>query len=161
MRDDSGGSGRTWTDQRTETLKTLWGQGKSASVIAAKLGGGITRNAVVGKAHRLGLAQRESPIVRAKPPIELNGRRFCEYPIGDPKDPAFRFCGARRRRNADGTPDSSYCAEHHALCYAGKKFLSEEPGRGVTGFVPGKRRRRRDTPAWSRRLTADGRRKAR
>ena len=43
-----------WTEQRIEVLRKLWGQGQTASQIAAILGG-ITRNAVIGKAHRLGL----------------------------------------------------------------------------------------------------------
>ena len=47
----------TWTDERVETLKRLWIDGLSASQIAAELGG-ITRNAVIGKVHRLGLSGR-------------------------------------------------------------------------------------------------------
>jgi GcrA cell cycle regulator len=47
----------TWTDERVESLKKLWGEGLSASQIAAELGG-ITRNAVIGKVHRLGLSGR-------------------------------------------------------------------------------------------------------
>lgn len=46
-----------WTDERVELLKKLWDDGLSASKIAAELGG-ITRNAVIGKAHRLGLSGR-------------------------------------------------------------------------------------------------------
>src|SRR6201982_2043380 len=46
-----------WTDERVELLKTLWADGLSASQIAAELGG-ITRNAVIGKVHRLGLSGR-------------------------------------------------------------------------------------------------------
>ncbi|ARP98655.1 GcrA family cell cycle regulator [Pseudorhodoplanes sinuspersici] len=47
----------TWTDERVEQLKKLWSDGLSASQIAAELGG-ITRNAVIGKVHRLGLSGR-------------------------------------------------------------------------------------------------------
>ena len=46
-----------WTDERVELLKKLWSDGLSASQIAAELGG-ITRNAVIGKVHRLGLSGR-------------------------------------------------------------------------------------------------------
>jgi GcrA cell cycle regulator len=46
-----------WTDERVELLKKLWADGLSASQIAAELGG-ITRNAVIGKVHRLGLSGR-------------------------------------------------------------------------------------------------------
>jgi GcrA cell cycle regulator len=55
----------TWTDERVESLKKMWGEGLSASQIAAELGG-ITRNAVIGKVHRLGLSGRaKSPSASA------------------------------------------------------------------------------------------------
>lgn len=50
----------SWTDERVETLKTMWNDGKSASQIAKELGG-VTRNAVIGKVHRLGLSNRSGP----------------------------------------------------------------------------------------------------
>ncbi|MEM7489334.1 MAG: GcrA family cell cycle regulator [Pseudomonadota bacterium] len=46
-----------WTDDRVETLKRMWGEGATASQIAKELGG-VTRNAVIGKVHRLGLSSR-------------------------------------------------------------------------------------------------------
>ncbi|MGH6986510.1 MAG: GcrA family cell cycle regulator [Caulobacteraceae bacterium] len=49
-----------WTDERVETLKKLWLDGLSASQIAKHLGG-VTRNAVIGKVHRLGLSGRATP----------------------------------------------------------------------------------------------------
>jgi GcrA cell cycle regulator len=52
----------SWTDERIAVLKKLWGEGKSAAEIAKALGGGLTRNAVIGKAHRLKLSNRVSPI---------------------------------------------------------------------------------------------------
>lgn len=51
----------SWTDERIATLRELWEQGLSASQIAGKLGN-ITRNAVIGKVHRLGLSGRPSPV---------------------------------------------------------------------------------------------------
>src|SRR5437870_9220446 len=58
----------SWTDERVETLKKLWTDGLSASQIAAELGG-ITRNAVIGKVHRLGLSGRaKSPSSSAPRP---------------------------------------------------------------------------------------------
>ena len=66
----------SWTDERVETLKKMWAEGQSASQIAKELGG-VTRNAVIGKVHRLGLSNRvgggkdeaedEAPVVAAKP----------------------------------------------------------------------------------------------
>lgn len=68
----------SWTDERVETLKRMWADGQSASQIAKELGG-VTRNAVIGKVHRLGLSNRvggtggrdeaeEEPVVAAPRP---------------------------------------------------------------------------------------------
>jgi GcrA cell cycle regulator len=51
----------SWTDERIDTLRTLWENGLTASQIAEQLGG-VSRNAVIGKAHRLGLKSRPSPV---------------------------------------------------------------------------------------------------
>lgn len=56
----------SWTDERVELLKKLWSDGLSASQIAAELGG-ITRNAVIGKVHRLGLSGRAKSASTAAP----------------------------------------------------------------------------------------------
>ena len=52
-----------WTEEQIDQLKDLWSEGLSTSEIGRKLG--VTKNAVVGKAHRLGLPPRPSPIKRA------------------------------------------------------------------------------------------------
>lgn len=57
-----------WTDDRVETLKKLWAEGLSASQIATRLGG-VTRNAVIGKVHRLGLSGRVTPNRASRPRI--------------------------------------------------------------------------------------------
>jgi GcrA cell cycle regulator len=56
----------SWTDERVSTLKKLWLDGLSASQIAKQLGG-VTRNAVIGKVHRLGLSGRAAPSQPARP----------------------------------------------------------------------------------------------
>ena len=59
----------SWTDERVETLKKMWSEGQSASQIAKELGG-VTRNAVIGKVHRLGLSNRagsSAPAPEKKP----------------------------------------------------------------------------------------------
>lgn len=56
----------TWNDERVEQLKKLWAEGKSASQIAAEIGG-VSRNAVIGKVHRLGLSGRPKAGGSAKP----------------------------------------------------------------------------------------------
>ena len=52
----------SWTDERIALLKKMWKEGKSAADIAKTLSRGVTRNAVIGKAHRMGLSGRPSPI---------------------------------------------------------------------------------------------------
>src|SRR3569832_30117 len=59
-------AGMGWTDERVELLKKLWQEGLSASQIAKQLGG-VTRNAVIGKVHRLGLSGRAAPSKPARP----------------------------------------------------------------------------------------------
>ena len=54
----------SWTDERIATLKKMWEGGSTASQIADELGG-VSRNAVIGKAHRLGLKSRPSPVKSA------------------------------------------------------------------------------------------------
>lgn len=54
-----------WTDERIDQLKSMWEKGMTASQIADELGG-VSRNAVIGKAHRLGLQARPSPVREAK-----------------------------------------------------------------------------------------------
>ncbi|WP_330219252.1 GcrA family cell cycle regulator, partial [Sphingobium sp. AM] len=64
----------SWTDERIDQLKAMWERGLTASQIADELGG-VSRNAVIGKAHRLGLQSRPSPVKanevpkKAAPPL--------------------------------------------------------------------------------------------
>jgi GcrA cell cycle regulator len=67
----------SWTDERVETLKTMWNDGKSASQIAKELGG-VTRNAVIGKVHRLGLSNRSGGAGSSRPAAK-------EKPAAKPK----------------------------------------------------------------------------
>ena len=155
-----------WTDDRVELLKKLWAEGLSASQIANRLGG-VTRNAVIGKVHRLGLSGRtttsraKAPRTRRRPAhtqnrnarpqmrtqgstalkpaydadadeeyqlapapimelvIPLNERASiltldetkCRWPIGDPGDEDFHFCG---RHSESGVP---YCEHHSSIAY--------------------------------------------
>lgn len=76
----------SWTDERVETLKTMWSEGKSASQIAKELGG-VTRNAVIGKVHRLGLSNRVGGPDR--PEDEEALAAFAEDPAPEPlQEPA-------------------------------------------------------------------------
>jgi GcrA cell cycle regulator len=72
----------SWTDERVELLRRLWLEGLSASRIAAELSDGITRNAVIGKVHRLGLSGRvKAPSTTASVPREREARPAAPKPI--------------------------------------------------------------------------------
>jgi GcrA cell cycle regulator len=64
-----GGQFMSWTDERVDLLRKLWSDGLSASQVAAELGPGITRNAVIGKIHRLGLAERAKTANAPRPRV--------------------------------------------------------------------------------------------
>jgi GcrA cell cycle regulator len=81
----------TWTDERVELLKKLWAEGLSASQIAAELGG-VTRNAVIGKVHRLGLSGREKPA--ANPALKARKPRPAPAAKTRPSPMMFRSSGA-------------------------------------------------------------------
>lgn len=205
------GESPTWNDERIAQLKQLWEQGLSASSIGRVLG--VTKNAVVGKAHRLKLSSRPSPIRKSsKPPVrratalarptlpstpmvDLSGETppsvgigigagpqlgesapqgpdqkavvqsapapavggtakpaksalgqslttreamaqlgltpkrverspgrvgNCCWPVGDPGDSDFHFCGA------DTLPGKSYCADHCSKAYVTKSRADSE-----------------------------------
>ena len=99
-----------WTQERVDTLKRLWMDGLSARQIAEKLGG-VTRNAVIGKAHRIGLSSRPSPIRRTPATITPIKERSCQWPIGHPRDPDFHFC---HQPAEQGKP---YCSAHCVQAY--------------------------------------------
>ncbi|WP_374945049.1 GcrA family cell cycle regulator [Sphingomonas sp.] len=75
----------SWTDERIDTLKGMWEAGKTASQIAEELGG-VSRNAVIGKAHRLGLQARPSP-VKPNEPVKVAEPGKAVEPV-QPVEPA-------------------------------------------------------------------------
>ncbi len=70
----------SWTDERVALLKKLWCEGRTAAEIAKELGG-VTRNAVIGKAHRLKLSNRISPIQQDNQKIILTPLPLREKPL--------------------------------------------------------------------------------
>ena len=80
---------QSWTDERIDRLKALWGQGKTASHIAEELGG-VSRNAVIGKAHRLGLQSRPSPVKANEPAPKAKARPKERIGSAAPTAPAPR-----------------------------------------------------------------------
>jgi GcrA cell cycle regulator len=168
-----------WTDERVERLKALWADCLSANEIAAELGG-FSRNAVIGKVHRLGLSGRVTrtpaatratsgtrkrlkshfktpggskvaqqggsnrlapakvievdlgPELTGAPPggvgiMDLTNAN-CHWPIGDPNQTGFHFCGAGALA---GLP---YCPEHCRIAYR-----APDDRRGPRTEVPPKR----------------------
>jgi GcrA cell cycle regulator len=123
-----------WTDERAETVRRLWiDSKKTATQIAMALGGDVTRNAVIGKIHRLGLMGRpkreglaaaphpmpRAPKVRPIAPLLPMSPRvtfadlhpaMCKFPFGDPRTAEFRFCGAP-------AVSGPYCGFHHRISY--------------------------------------------
>ncbi|MEO5376097.1 MAG: GcrA family cell cycle regulator [Alphaproteobacteria bacterium] len=107
-----------WTEERIAQLVRLWNDGLTTGEIGKQLE--VSKNAVVGKAHRLGLTSRPSPIKRSKVEkaedtrirsvVELSALT-CRWPIGDPRDANFHFCG---KRVMTGKP---YCPDHAAVAY--------------------------------------------
>ena len=79
-----------WTEERVEVLKKLWLDGFSASQIAKQLGDGLTRNAVIGKVHRLGLSGRAAPSQPQRPAFKASRP-------ARPPDRRRRCSPARRR----------------------------------------------------------------
>lgn len=121
----------TWSEERVRKLRELWISGLNATQIAAELG--ISRNAVIGKVHRLGLSDRSNPaLIEAfealavaddgPPPrklslLELNQHEnVCHWPVGDPGSPEFFFCGLP---SITGLP---YCARHSRFAYGTKEI---------------------------------------
>lgn len=83
----------SWTDERVELLKQLWLDGKSASQISSALGAGLTRNAVIGKVHRLGLAGRPKSPASPAQPRQHRPRVAGHRPAGLSPSPRVRTIG--------------------------------------------------------------------
>jgi hypothetical protein len=142
-----------WNDDSHATLRRMWSAGVSASKIAKHLGQGATRNAVVGKAHRLGLERRNSPI-RPLPAGQIP-KRFQRANRGQAKGVRLSIMAATvvpfvrkevapvalhpthkcRWITTDDRPwifcdsacrdGSSYCPDHHARAYQPRIMAAE------------------------------------
>lgn len=136
-----------WTEESEKALSSMWDNGRSAGAIAKELGGGLTRCAVSGKIHRMGLRTRAAKAAASKPvpapkpapaapasiatavaasvpaPTESVAitelkNRGCRWSVGE-KDGSFRFCGAIRPGK-----NVAYCDTHARLAYAPKAIRS-------------------------------------
>lgn len=88
----------SWTDERVEMLKVMWSEGKSASQIAKELGG-VTRNAVIGKVHRLGLSNRAPGSERPEDETPVAEIRATAEPVATP-DPLEEEVEVQQQRPA-------------------------------------------------------------
>jgi len=129
----------SWTDERIERLKALWTKGMTASHIADDLGG-VSRNAVIGKAHRLGLQSRPSPVRPNEPEPKPKPAKAKEKPQAPPapvKAPAL--AEARQPRpKAEPKPAPAPAAEVPASEEAPRVVDPREPvvrSIGPGGFV--------------------------
>jgi GcrA cell cycle regulator len=95
----------SWTDERIEQLKELWSKGMTASQIADELGA-VSRNAVIGKAHRLGLQSRPSP-VKPNEPAPAKGKQGGEAGVEAAPAPAKPQAEARPHPQATPQPSAS------------------------------------------------------
>jgi len=155
-----------WTEERVEQLKQLWAEGLSASQIARQLGG-VTRNAVIGKVHRLGLAGRatparaerprmpvvrrmarprpmavvQMPIVEADPVIDENGNKTTVLTISD------RMC-----KWPIGDPSTT---EFHFCGHPPKVGSTYCEAHSIKAFQPAQGRRDRDRDRDFRRYLAN------
>jgi GcrA cell cycle regulator len=114
----------SWTEERIERLKKMWHEGATASQIADELGG-VSRNAVIGKAHRLGLEQRPSPV---KPGEEKEVKKAAPATAAKPaKAEASRAAPAASASSASAQPT----APAHRLTPQELQYRSIGPG----GFI--------------------------
>lgn len=92
-----------WNDAREQLLKKLWGQGLSASQIARRMGGGVTRNAIIGKRIRMGLPDRGASTTRTK-----SGGRRCKKPKGQQPWRHLQVFGLVERTSPARLPKEEY-----------------------------------------------------
>ena len=145
----------SWNQQKVDDLKKLWNEGVATSRIGEQLG--FTKNAVIGKAFRLGLERRQNSRKKTShsqtvssvtmyretsapsnsqttPKREVTRRRekfsfkksivgtgsfkSCQWPIGDPLEEGFHYCGGQN------IPTKPYCIEHFKKAYnVDEKYL--------------------------------------
>ena len=106
-----------WPPERDAVLTALWAEYLPASEIGTRLG--VSKNSVIGRAHRLGLPKRNSPMHARKKPAPPKEKTFsdllpgqCQYPLGGLLEKPEEWCGKPIY------PGKPYCQEHCKLAYA-------------------------------------------
>ena len=143
----------SWTEERIETLRKMWEGGMTATQIAEELGG-VSRNAVIGKAHRLGLASRPSPVKpnssEAKPaPAEKPARPAVQEAAAPPPapkpqverkaEPAPVAAEAEAEPDSDAPPAKPAGPQVRSIGPGG--FLRQNPGEQSAPLTPAPPRR--------------------
>lgn len=131
----------TWTDEKIKQLKKLWQKGKTTAQIARELG--LSKNSIIGKIHRLDLTSRPSPIKKkafiVKAATKVQNRKMglldlksnsCRWPIGEPHEADFHFCG---QPVSTGKP---YCPEHCKVAYTSLKELANQKNKEKAQLAP-------------------------
>lgn len=122
-----------WTDDKIKKLKKMWQADKPTAEIAKILG--MSKNSIIGKVHRLNLKTRPSPIKQeTKKKVVVQPKKSagkvhlidlkintCRWPIGDPHDEDFCFCG---EQTVMGKP---YCLKHCQEAYANMTTENTKP----------------------------------
>jgi GcrA cell cycle regulator len=135
----------SWTDERIERLKELWTRGMTASQIADELGG-VSRNAVIGKAHRLGLQARPSP-VKPHEPHEHEAAEDPPFAVDQPQAaaaepaPAPPPVTAPPAEPAAAAPAPSQAPQPRVVSVGPGGFLRQGPGDQQAPIPPAPPRR--------------------
>lgn len=138
----------SWTDERIDQLKAMWEKGMTASQIADELGG-VSRNAVIGKAHRLGLQSRPSPVKANEAPRKKATARkpVPSGPVGDAGDaegevaPATSTQAAEGKTVAAGEPQQPRTPQPRIVSIGPGGFMRQGPGDQQAPIPPAPPRR--------------------
>jgi GcrA cell cycle regulator len=128
----------SWTEERIERLKKMWHDGATASQIADELGG-VSRNAVIGKAHRLGLEQRPSPV---KPGEEKESKKpapVAAAPTPRPKAEAPKAATATTPQTVPAPQRAATDIQYRSIGPGG--FIRQGPGEQQAPIPPAPPRR--------------------
>lgn len=137
----------SWTDQRIDQLKTLWEKGLTASQIADELGG-VSRNAVIGKAHRLGLKSRPSPVKANEPDKKAAPKKAAAAPAKPmaaaapmrPR-PAPAAPAAAPRADGEAAPEVKVSSMPRIVSIGPGGFMRQGPGDQQAPIPPAPPRR--------------------
>jgi GcrA cell cycle regulator len=137
----------SWTDQRIDQLKSLWEKGLTASQIADELGG-VSRNAVIGKAHRLGLKSRPSPVKANEPEKKAAPKKVAAAPAkpmaaapARPRPAAPAALTSSPRADGEPAPEPKVSSMPRIVSIGPGGFMRQGPGDQQAPIPPAPPRR--------------------